>query len=104
MSTLIDPTISHESVVALVSTWGYFKHRLETSIDLLKKHRTWARKHEDVESLSFEETSDLITNLEDMLARGAELERRTFPEDYKKKSTLISNTEASSVSMVETLE
>jgi len=104
MSTLIDPSTTPESVVALVSTWRYMKHRLETSIDLLKKHRVWVRNRKDVEGLSFDETSDLIENLTDLLARGTELERRTFPEDYRKKSTLILTKEPSSMPVVETLE
>ena len=102
MSTLIDPTTSHESVVALVSTWWYFKNRLETSIDLLKKHRTWIKKHPDVESLSFDETSDLIENLTDLLARGTALEHKTFPEDYARNCASKMTVEAPSVPMGET--
>jgi hypothetical protein len=103
MTTLIDPATLPESVQALVSTWRYFKHDLETSILLLKKHREWAKKHRDSDGLSYQETSDLIAHLEDLLDRGIALERRTFPEDFaRRKSASISTTDPSSVEMVET--
>ena len=97
MPTLIDRSTTPESVVALVSTWRYFKYDLEVSIHVLKKHRDWVRKHRDRDGLSYQEVYDLITNLEDILDRGTALERKTFPEDFpRKKSTSLSNTEPSS--------
>jgi hypothetical protein len=103
MATLIDTATLPESVQALVSTWRYMKHRLETSITLLKKHREWVKHHRDTDGLSYQETYDLIAHLEDLLDRGIALERRTFPEDFaRKKSASISTTEPSSVEMVET--
>ena len=82
MTTLIDTATLPESVQALVSTWRYFKHDIETSIALLKKHREWVKKHRDSDGLSYQEVYDLIAYLEDLLDRGTALERRTFPEDF----------------------
>jgi hypothetical protein len=97
MTTLIDTSILPESVQALVSHWRYFKHDIETSIGLLKKHREWVKKHRDTDGLSYQETYDLIANLEDLFDRGIALERKTFPEDFpRNKRASISNTEPSS--------
>ena len=67
MTTLIDTATLPESVQALVATWRYFKHDLEVSIGLLKKHRDWVKKHKDTDGLSYRETYDLIIHLEDLL-------------------------------------
>src|SRR5262245_10684875 len=97
MTTLIDTATLPESVQALVSTWRYFKHDIETSIGLLKKHREWVKKHKDTEGLSYQGTDDLLVHLEDMLDRGIALERKTFPEDFpRKKTASLSNTEPAS--------
>ena len=103
MTTLIDTATLPESVQALVSTWRYFKHDIETSITLLKKHREWVKHHKEVDGLTYQETYDLIANLEDLLDRGTALERRTFPEDFARKKTASkTNTDPSSVELVET--
>ena len=81
MATMIDPETRPESVLALVATWRYMKHRLEASIPLLRVHRDWAKKHPDVAALSAQQTADLLALLEDLLARGAALERKTVPAD-----------------------
>ena len=81
MPTLIDPETRPESVLALVATWRSMKHRLESSIPLLRVHREWAKKHPDVAALSAQQTADLLALLEDLLARGAALERKTSPAD-----------------------
>jgi len=108
MTTLIDTATLPESVQALVSTWRYFKHDIETSIGLLKKHRDWLKQKENrhtTEGLSYQEVYDLIIHMEDLLDRGTALERRTFPEDFprKTKDTSKTNTDPSSVDMEETL-
>jgi hypothetical protein len=81
MTTRIDPETRPESVMALVATWRYRKHRLEASIPLLRHHRDWAKKHHDVAALSAQRISDLLAFLEDLLARGTALERKTFPPE-----------------------
>jgi hypothetical protein len=81
MPTLIDPETRPESGVALVATWRYMQHRLEASIPLLRVHREWAKKHPDVAALSAQQTADLLALLEDFLARGVALERKTVPAD-----------------------
>ena len=81
MTTLIDPETRPESVVALATTWRYMKHRLEASIPLLRVHRDWAKKHPDGAGLSTGQTADLLALLEDFLARGIALERKTVPPD-----------------------
>jgi hypothetical protein len=68
-------------VVALVATWRYMQHRLEASIPLLRVHREWAKQHADGAGLSVGQTADLLALLEDLLARGAALERKTSPAD-----------------------
>lgn len=81
MATMIDPETRPESVLALVATWRYMKHRLEASIPLLRVHREWAKQHPDGAGLSAGQTADLLALLEDLLARGAALERKTIPAD-----------------------
>ena len=103
MTTLIDTATLAESVQALVSTWRYMKHRLETSITLLKKHREWVKHHKDADGLSYQETYDLIVHLEDLLDRGIALERKTFSADFPPKNTSKTKTDPSSLSAVETL-
>ena len=96
MTTLIDTSILPESVQALVSTWRYFKHDLETSIGLLKQHREWVKQHRDTDGLSYQETYDLLVHLEDLLDRGMTLERKTFPENFARKKTSKTNIEPAS--------
>ena len=102
MTTLIDTETSPECVQALVSTWRYFKHDIEVSLTLLKKHREWVKHHKDFDGLSYQQTYDLIIHLEDLLDRGISLERKTYPDDVQKKKVSKTNTEPSSLDMEET--
>ena len=81
MATMIDPETRPESVLALVATWRYMQHRLESSIPLLRVHREWAKKPPDGAGLSTGQTANLLALLEDFLARGIALERKTVPAD-----------------------
>ena len=86
-----------ESVRELVATYRYAKHRIETALLLLKKHKTLVQKDASLDGLNYQDTYDLIELLEDFLDRMVKLERKTFPEDFARKKVAKTATEPSSV-------